>query len=135
MRLLTRFAVAFLAAATITAGPSDSAVPSRPDDRTILHVLNRAGFGARAGDVERVRRIGLATYIDQQLHPERLPDTEMTTRLSALETLDKSSRQLADEYFEPAQRARQQAKRQAGNDPSMPPSRNDETKTRTPELS
>ena len=134
MRLLTRFAVAFLAAATITAGPSDSAVPSRPDDRTILHVLNRAGFGARAGDVERVRRIGLATYIDQQLHPERLPDTEMTTRLSALETLDKSSRQLADEYFEPAQRARQQAKRQAANDPSMAPSRNDETKRRTPEM-
>jgi uncharacterized protein (DUF1800 family) len=134
MRLLTRFAVAFLAAATITAGPSDSAVPSRPDDRTILHVLNRAGFGARAGDVERVRRIGLATYIDQQLHPERLPDTEMTTRLSALETLDKSSRQLADEYFEPAQRARQQAKRQAGNDPSMAPSTNDETKRRTPEM-
>src|SRR3954469_17611495 len=119
MRLLTRVAVPLLAATVIvSAAEPGSAVPSRPDDRTILHVLNRAGFGARAGDVERVRRIGLATYIDQQLHPERLPDADMAARLSALGTLDKSSRQLADEYFEPAQRARQQAKRQADIDPS-----------------
>ena len=28
-----------------------SAVPARPDDRTIVHVLNRAAFGPRPGDV------------------------------------------------------------------------------------
>jgi hypothetical protein len=65
----TRSAVAILAAAALTASSSGSAVPSKPDDKTILHVLNRIGYGARAGDVERVRQVGLAAYIDQQLHP------------------------------------------------------------------
>jgi len=131
MRLLTRVVVPLLAATVIvSAAEPGSAVPSRPDDRTILHVLNRAGFGARAGDLERVRRIGLAAYIDQQLHPERIPDGELASHLSGFTTIDMSSRQLADEYFEPAQRARQQAKQQAGNDPSM----TDEAKMRTPEV-
>jgi len=46
-----------------------SAVPSRPDARTIAHVLDRLGFGARPGDVERVQKMGLAKYIEQQLTP------------------------------------------------------------------
>src|SRR5262249_10053329 len=39
------------------------------EDQRIVHVLNRLGYGPRAGDVERVKRIGLDKYIDQQLHP------------------------------------------------------------------
>jgi len=34
-------------------------------------LLWRAGFGPRPGDVERIRRLGVERYIDQQLHPER----------------------------------------------------------------
>ena len=33
----------------------------------ILHALNRLGYGPRPGDVERVRRMGLAAYIERQL--------------------------------------------------------------------
>src|SRR5688572_31722907 len=33
------------------------------DDQRILHVLNRLGFGARPGDVERVKAVGLDNYI------------------------------------------------------------------------
>jgi uncharacterized protein (DUF1800 family) len=92
-----------------------SAVPTKPDDKTIVHVLNRIGFGARPGDVERVRQIGLAAYIDQQLHPDRIPDAAaVTSRLAAFETLGKSSRDLAEDYFEPAMRARRQAKAASG---------------------
>ena len=134
MRLLTRALVTVLAAATVAAGGPSSAVPRNPDDRTIAHVLNRAGFGARPGDIERVRGIGLQAYIDQQLYPERIPDSALAARLAALDTLNKSSRELADEYFEPAQRARQQAKLQADKDPSMNPSTDDAAKTRTPEV-
>src|SRR3954471_15600914 len=117
MRLLTRGVLAWLALATLAASPGP--VPSRPDDRTILHVLNRVGFGARPGDVQRVRDIGLAAYIDRQLHPERIPDSELAARLAGFETVGKTSRQLAEEYFEPAQRARQEAKLQAGVNPPM----------------
>jgi uncharacterized protein (DUF1800 family) len=135
MKLLTRTAVALLAAVTLTAsGPvPGSAVPKNPDDRTILHVLNRIGFGARPGDVERVRDMGLAAYIDRQLHPDRIADGEMAARLSNLETVNKSTRQLASEYFEPAMRARQQAKQETAKSAEGKPSTDEGRPARTPE--
>ena len=94
--------------------------PAEPDDRTIVHVLNRLGFGAAPGDVERVRAMGLAHYIDQQLQPERIDDAAMTARLAAFETLTKSTRELAEDYFVPAQMARRELQRQqAAQDPAM----------------
>jgi len=121
MKSLARTAVAIVAATALTAASPGSAVPSKPDDKTILHVLNRIGFGARPGDVDRVREMGLAAYIDQQLHPERLADSAMTARLAPLETLTKSTRQLADEYFMPALMARRDVKKDAAKDPGMAP--------------
>ena len=115
MGSFARSAIAILAATTLTAGSVGPGVPSNPDDKTILHVLNRIGFGARGGDVERVRQVGLSNYIDQQLHPERIADTGMAARLAGFETINKSSRQLAEEYFVPMLQARQQARKQAGN--------------------
>ena len=106
-----------ISAAPLTAGKPakrKSAVPADPDDRTIVHVLNRIGFGARPDDVARVRQIGLQTYIDQQLHPEKIEDGTVTARLAEFETLDKSSRDIAEHYFEPAAQARRQAKAAAG---------------------
>ena len=67
-------AAVVLVLATPILAQRDSAVPSKPDVRTITHVLNRIGFGARPGDVERVRALGLAKYIDNQLHPDRIPN-------------------------------------------------------------
>src|SRR5258705_2821460 len=119
MKSFSPAAIALLAAAALTAGSSGSAVPARPDDKTILHVLNRIGYGARPGDVDRVRQVGLAAYIDQQLHPERIADSGMTARLAGFGTLNKSSRQLAEEYYVPALEVRQQVKRNAAKDPAM----------------
>jgi uncharacterized protein (DUF1800 family) len=129
MRSIFRAAAPLAFAATLAASGSGSAVPSKPDEATILHVLGRAGFGARPGDVDRVRQAGLDKYIDQQLHPERIPDTQMNGRLSGLSTLTMSSRALADEYYEPALRARQDAKKEAAALPSM----NESAPKRTPE--
>ena len=94
-------------------GPA-SAVPAHPDDKTIIHVLNRIGFGPRPGDVERIRAMGLQTYIEQQLHPDRIPDTGMAPRLASLETLSKSSREIAEEYLIPGQILRRQQQREQG---------------------
>src|SRR5689334_9120162 len=41
-------------------------------DQQILHALNRLTFGPRPGDVEEVRRVGLAKWIKLQLHPEQI---------------------------------------------------------------
>jgi uncharacterized protein (DUF1800 family) len=110
MTFLTRSAAVVVAATTLAAAPlSGPAIPSRPDDKTILHVLNRIGFGARPGDVERVREIGLARYVDEQLSPQRIADTAMAARLAGFETLSLSSRQIAEDYYVPAQMARRQA--------------------------
>jgi uncharacterized protein (DUF1800 family) len=109
MRFLTRSAAVLVAAATLSAAGPGSAVPSKPDDKTILHVLNRLGFGARPGDVDRVRELGLDRYIDSQLHPERIPDTALAARLAGFETLTLNSRKIAETYYLPAQEARRKA--------------------------
>src|SRR3954471_17152073 len=108
-----------------------SAVPSSPDDKTIVHVLNRLGFGAMPGDVERVRRVGLEKYIDQQLRPETIADQSMSARLTGLDTLNLNSRQLAQDYFIPAQVDKRRAKQQSAAQP--PEAGADKRDARTPE--
>ena len=106
--------VAALAASAVARGPA-SAVPPRADDRTIVHVLNRAGFGPRPGDVAHVRQIGLEVWIEQQLQPERIPDAAVEARLRSYETLDLSSREIAQQYFLPAKRAKKARKAEQGS--------------------
>jgi uncharacterized protein (DUF1800 family) len=121
MKILARsLVVAISATVTLAASGPKSAVPANPDDKTILHVLNRIGFGARPGDVERVRQIGLAAYIDQQLHPERIADKAVAEQLAGFETLTKNSREIAQDYYLPAQMARQRAKQKAGGTSASP---------------
>jgi uncharacterized protein (DUF1800 family) len=93
-----------------------------PTDRTIVHVLNRIAFGPRAADVEKVRAMGLDRYIDSQLHPERLADPAIETRLTALTALDMSSREIADTFVVPRPEARR-ARASALNDTTAPPMR------------
>ena len=98
--------VAGAAYSPVLARRTESPVPKNPDDRTIVHVLNRIGYGPTPGDVERIRTTGLEAYIEQQLHPEKIDDAAMRARLEALTTIHASSRELAEQYFMPAQRAR-----------------------------
>ena len=106
MRSITHLALAAVTAASLTAAGQGAAVPAQPDDKAILHVLNRTGFGARPGDIERVRQQGLRAYLERQLHPDKIDEPDLAARLAALETLRMSSRELAEEYFEPAVAAR-----------------------------
>jgi uncharacterized protein (DUF1800 family) len=90
------------------------------DDKTIVSVLNRIGFGPRPGDVDKVRSVGLRDYIDQQLHPEHISDTSTEARLADLSTLRLSSRELADQYERPAIEARRQRQLQQGGTDNPP---------------
>ena len=117
-----------LAAGTVGASawePDRHNSPYRPlwtpnDDKTIVHVLNRIGFGPRPGDVEKVRAMGLQAYIEQQLHPERIADAAMDARLAGLSTLRLSSREIAQQFELPALEARRDQKQAAAKqaDPS-----------------
>jgi len=130
--LLALLVSSLIPGSRITAAPrSSSAVPANADDKTIVHVLNRLGFGAVPGDVERVRRMGLDKFIDQQLRPETIPDERITARLTGLDTLTLNSHELAEDYFMPAQMAQRRAKQEAASQPSA--SATDKRDTRTPE--
>ena len=67
----------------------------------IVHAMNRLGYGPRPGEVERIRRIGLATYLERQLHPERVADPEIERRLGAFRTLKLSQVELFAAYPSP----------------------------------
>jgi uncharacterized protein (DUF1800 family) len=57
-------------------------------DLQIVQALNRLTFGSRPGDVEKVRRVGLAKWIEQQLHPDQIQENPVLgERLAPLETL------------------------------------------------
>src|SRR6266851_249203 len=102
--------VSGLCLAADDARPAAAAFPQ--DDKTIVHALNRLGFGPRPGDLERVRRIGLERYIEQQLHPERIPDSALQARLAGLATIGLSSRAIAEQYEQPALAARREQQKQ-----------------------
>jgi uncharacterized protein (DUF1800 family) len=78
-------------------------------DQQVRHVLNRLAFGARPGDVERVRAIGVDRWIAAQLEPSRIRDTAAERVVAQLPSLGMSSRELFERYPTPqAVRTRQQ---------------------------
>jgi uncharacterized protein (DUF1800 family) len=81
-------------------------------DEAILHALNRLAYGPRPGDVERVRQMGLAKWIDQQLNPNSIDDKAVEARLDTYPTLRMSSATLLAQYPQPKQ-AEKQATKQA----------------------
>ena len=90
-------------------GPVTLSLPASPlgPDQRILHALNRLGYGPRPGDVERVRRMGLAAYIETQLDPRGIPDPGVEQALAAYPALALSTATLVREYPLPTPQARQ----------------------------
>ncbi|HJT29765.1 MAG TPA: DUF1800 domain-containing protein [Pyrinomonadaceae bacterium] len=80
---------------------------SLTEDQRVIHVLNRLGFGARPGDVERVKAMGVEKYIEQQLHPEQIADSDAQTKLRELSTLNMTTAELYEKYPQPGQLLRQ----------------------------
>src|SRR5262245_50498312 len=64
------------------------------EDQRIVHVLNRLGFGARPGDVERVKAMGLENYINQQLNPEKIADSVAENKVRDLSVLNMTTAEL-----------------------------------------
>jgi uncharacterized protein (DUF1800 family) len=80
-------------------------------DEAILHALSRLAYGPRPGDVERVKQMGLAKWIDEQLNPSAIDDKALEARLENYPTLRMSSARLLDEYPQPKQAEKQEQKR------------------------
>ena len=120
-RPLRAFLPALLGAGLLAAAPRTTPAPDTGLDRArALHVLNRLAFGPRPGDVEGVAALGVDAWIDQQLHPERLPEPDLRRRLAGFDTLELDAAGLMAGYgVPPAARRELQAKRaELGPDPT-----------------
>jgi uncharacterized protein (DUF1800 family) len=106
-------AVCLLVSALGVPSLGSASVEPSAEDAAIVHALNRLGYGPRPGDVERVRTQGLARYVDDQLHPERLPDRGLGGHLAGLRTLTLSSADLIRHYELPAAAKKELAERKA----------------------
>ena len=93
--------------ATLPAGANtnDRTAPGA-SDKKIMHLLSRIAYGPRPGDIEAVSRMGIDKYIDLQLHPDRINDSNVEAKLSSLETLHLPIAQLYDRYPQPGAIAR-----------------------------
>src|ERR1041384_2075510 len=90
------------------AGPAKDAKKRQlSDEQQILHVLNRLGFGARPGDVERVKAMGLENYINQQLNPEKISETVAESKVRDLTVLNITTAELYEKFPQPGQLLRQ----------------------------
>ena len=79
----------------------------------IIHVLNRLGYGPRPGDVERVGKMGLQNYLQQQLHPERIDDSALRADLAKYDILTMDASELARTFREEQEAQRQRQREQA----------------------
>jgi uncharacterized protein (DUF1800 family) len=77
------------------------AVAQIEDDKRIVHALNRFTFGARPSDVERVRAEGLDKWFDEQLHPEKIDDAAVESRLAPFRTLKMSTKEMVENFPPP----------------------------------
>jgi uncharacterized protein (DUF1800 family) len=68
------------------------------EDEAIAHALDRLGYGARPGDIERIKRTGLEAWITRQLHPETISDKATENRLADYSTISMSASALLNEY-------------------------------------
>jgi uncharacterized protein (DUF1800 family) len=64
------------------------------DPRVVDHVLSRVGYGPDAASRSRANALGLRGYVEEQLHPETIPDPELDAMLQPYTTLGMTVAQL-----------------------------------------
>jgi uncharacterized protein (DUF1800 family) len=78
------------------------------EDEAILHALDRLAYGPGPGDVERIRKMGLEKWINEQLSFNSGDDPQLDEKLGEFKTLRMSPEELLERYPPPNQIAKQQ---------------------------
>ncbi len=71
------------------------------EDQRIAHVLSRLTYGARPGDFEKVKAMGVDAFISQQLDPDSLDAGAVSARLRRLPTLGMATPVIIEQYTPP----------------------------------
>ena len=83
----------------LLAKKKDKAADAGPNEqKRAVQALNRLTFGPRPGDVQQVTAMGVDRWIDLQLHPEKIPDSAVESRLAPFRTLRMSSKEIVEEF-------------------------------------
>jgi hypothetical protein len=56
---------------------------SKADDR-VAHLLHRATYGVRPGELERARQMGIEAWLEEQLHPETIDDSGVEAKATSV---------------------------------------------------
>ena len=93
------------AAPSVASGPAEMPVVTGyrelTADQQVLHAVSRLTFGAKPGEIDRVRAMGVDRWIDQQLHPERIPDAATESFFASYETYHATAAELERKYPRP----------------------------------
>jgi uncharacterized protein (DUF1800 family) len=98
---MPRFAIAVAASFIASVAVAQTATSSANAAARAAHALNRMTFGPRPGDVDRVLRMGLDHWIDQQLDPASIVDTAAARALAGFSPWTDSVRTVAAELSGP----------------------------------
>ena len=102
-------------------GPTAGALQQSKGEGRVLHALNRLTFGPRPEDVAAVEAIGLRTWFENQLNPQKIDDSALNARLTQFPAMQLPQGELMARY--PSQlMIRQMAQRQSSEmDAGQPP--------------
>lgn len=87
----------------VSSAAPDPGIREQTADQQARHALGRLTFGARPGDYERVRAMGVDQWIAGQLDPRGIADPEPVRLLAGFETLHLSTAELLARYPAPQQ--------------------------------
>ncbi len=95
-------------------GPTAGATQQSKGEGRVLHALNRLTFGPRPGEVAAVEAIGLRTWFENQLNPQKIDDSALNARLAQFPAMQLPQGELMARY--PSQQMiRQMAQRQSAD--------------------
>src|ERR1700728_4156485 len=100
-RLIFTITAVALAAVTLplsghATGPFDQRLGP---DQQIVHALNPLTFELQPGDIEEVRRLGVAKWMERQLHPQQITENSvLEEKLKPLESLRMSLPDVVAKY-------------------------------------
>jgi uncharacterized protein (DUF1800 family) len=71
------------------------------DEQKTVHLLNRISFGPTPKEVQRVHRIGIRAYLNEQLTPQNISDGAVEEKVAGLKTMRMNGRELFELYPPP----------------------------------
>src|SRR5271168_2192863 len=89
--LTTQFAPGRKKAGESTQTPMDA-------QKRAVHALNRLTFGPHPGDVDRVMHMGVDKWIELQLHPDKIDDAALESRLAPFRTLRMDTKEIVENF-------------------------------------